>query len=87
MQEDHHQPFLNVNEQMTMACNLKLKPGITMHQLMVFIYSITSKSNCLAITLQIFLFIFFQIFYGLLLYNTGYSSVFKMLFEILSKMK
>lgn len=60
MQEDHHQPFLNVNEQMTMACNLKLKPGITMHHLTVFIYSITSKCNCLAINLQIFCLFFFS---------------------------
>lgn len=26
-QEDYHQPYLSVNEQMQMACNLKLKPG------------------------------------------------------------
>ncbi|KAG4066626.1 hypothetical protein HA402_007262 [Bradysia odoriphaga] len=33
MQEDHHQPFLNVVEQMTMACNLKLKPGTPHEQI------------------------------------------------------
>lgn len=27
MQDDYHQPFLNVFEMMTMACNLKLKSG------------------------------------------------------------
>lgn len=28
MQDDHHQPFLNLHELMTVACNLKLKSGI-----------------------------------------------------------
>lgn len=27
MQDDYHQPFLSLDELMTMACNLKLKPG------------------------------------------------------------
>lgn len=31
MQDDHHQPFLNLHELMTVACRLKLKPG-TAHE-------------------------------------------------------
>lgn len=72
MQEDHHQPFLNVFEQMTMACNLKLKPGT--YLCIVLIYSITNKFDYSPQLADYYLlckiFNFIQIFYSRLSFIT-----------------